>query len=232
MFPVTSSSTRRLLSLALLGLASALCVALVAVRITRTETPEYRFLLWNLFLAWLPFLFALALYDGYRRGRGRLTLAVWGVAWLLFLPNAPYILTDVVHLRDPGAAPLWYDAATVVAFAGTGLALGLGSLFLVQAVVTASRGALAGWTVSLVALALTSVGVYLGRFVGVNSWDAIVDPGRVAEPFLARLDDPLGGARFLAVTAVLTTFLAIAYALVYAVAEPGLDLDPRRRARR
>jgi uncharacterized membrane protein len=229
---MASASTRRRLALALLGLSSSFCVALVVVRINRTDTFEYRFLLWNLFLAWLPFLFALALYDGYRRGHGRLPLVVWGVAWLLFLPNAPYILTDVVHLREPGAAPLWYDAATVVAFAGTGLALGLGSLFLVQAVVGAARGPIAGWATSFLVLALTSVGVYLGRFVGVNSWDAIVDPGRVLSPFLERLDDPIGGIRFVAVTAVLTTFLAVAYALVYTVAQPGLELDPRRRTSR
>jgi uncharacterized membrane protein len=226
---VASASTRRLLTLALLGLASALCLVLVAVRVERTGTPEYRFLVWNLFLAWLPFVFALVLYDGYRRGRRPAYLAVWGVLWLLFLPNAPYILTDVVHLREPGAAPLWYDAATVVAFAGTGLVLGLGSLFLVQTVVTAARGPVAGWATSVLALGLASVGVYLGRFVGVNSWDALVDPGRVLAPFAERLDDPLGAGRFLAVSVVLTAFLVIAYALVYTVAKPGLALDPRPR---
>ncbi len=228
---VTSASTRRLLTLVLLAVATVLCLALVAVRIERTGTLEYRFLVWNLFLAWLPFAFALLLYDGYRRGRGRAYVLAWGTLWLLFLPNAPYILTDVVHLRDEGAAPLWYDAATVVAFAGTGLVLGLGSLFLVQAVVTAARGAVAGWAASFAALALASVGVYLGRFVGVNSWDALADPGRVLSPFVDRLDDPLGAVRFAAVTAVLTGFLTVAYALVYTIAEPGLELDARRRDR-
>ena len=225
---MASASTRRLLALTLLGLSTALCVALVAVRIERTGTLEYRFLLWNLFLAWLPFVFALLLYDGYRRGRGRGSLFGWGALWLAFLPNAPYILTDVVHLREDGAAPLWYDAATVVAAAGTGLALGLGSLFLVQSVVTAARGPLTGWATSVVVLALSSVGVYLGRFVGVNSWDVVVDPARVLAPFAERVDDPLGAVRFLVVTGVLTAFLTVAYALVYTIAQPGLELDPRR----
>ncbi len=225
---MASASARRRATLVLLGLSTALCLALVAVRIERTGTVEYRFLVWNLFLAWLPFVFALVLYDGFRRGRGRAFLVGWGALWLLFLPNAPYILTDVVHLREPGAAPLWYDAATVIAFAGTGLVLGLGSLFLVHAVVAAARGPVAGWAASVVALALTSVGVYLGRFVGVNSWDALVDPARVLAPFAERLDDPLGAGRFLAVTAVLTVFLTLAYAIVYTVAEHGLELDPRQ----
>ncbi len=224
-------SGRRLATLVLLVLASALCVALVAVRISRTGTLEYRFLVWNLFLAWLPFVFALALYDGYRRGRGAAFLAGCAVLWLLFLPNAPYILTDFVHLSEAGSAPLWYDAATVAAFAFTGLVLGLGSLVLVQTVITAARGAAAGWAAGLGTLGLASVGIYLGRFVGVNSWDALVDPARVLAPFAERLDASLVHTRFFAVTLVFTAFLAIAYLLLYAVAQPGLALEPRRPRR-
>ncbi|MDH5333721.1 MAG: DUF1361 domain-containing protein, partial [Thermoleophilia bacterium] len=100
--------------------------------------------------------------------------------------------------------------------------------FLVQSVVTAARGPLTGWATSVVVLALSSVGVYLGRFVGVNSWDVVVDPARVLAPFAERVDDPLGAVRFLVVTGVLTAFLTVAYALVYTIAQPGLELDPRR----
>ena len=224
-------SGRRLATFILLVLASGLCVALVAVRISRTGTLEYRFLVWNLFLAWLPFLLALALYDGYRRGRGAAVLAGCGVLWLLFLPNAPYILTDFVHLSEPGAAPLWYDGATVAAFAFTGLVLGLGSLVLVQTVITAARGPAAGWAAGLGTLGLASVGIYLGRFVGVNSWDALVDPARVLAPFAEKLDESLVHTRFLAVTAVFTAFLVLAYLLLYTVAQPGLALEPRRPRR-
>lgn len=215
------TSDRRLVTLALLGAASAACVALVWLRVEKTGTGEYRFLVWNLFLAWLPVVFALGLYDGYRRGAGRVPLLGLGALWLLFFPNAPYILTDVVHLDDPAAAPLWYDALTVLAFAGTGLLLGLGSLFLVQAVLTAARGRAAGWAASLVALALASVGIYLGRFVGVNSWDVLADPERVVEPFRGRLQDPLASGRFVVVTGVLTAGLVLAYVLLWNVAHLG-----------
>jgi uncharacterized membrane protein len=225
-------SDRRLVTLVLLVLASVLCVGLVQARVERTGTYEYRFLIWNLFLAWLPFVLALVVYDGYRRGRGAAFLGCCGLLWLLFLPNAPYILTDFVHLDDPGVAPLWYDALTISAFAFTGLLLGLGSLFLVHTVVTAARGPLAGWATGLGALALSSVGIYLGRFLGLNSWDAVVDPRSVLAPLAAKLDESLVHPRFLAVTVAFTSFLVLAYLLVYVVAQPGLALDPRRPTRR
>ena len=225
-------SDRRLVTLVLLVLASILCVALVVVRVEYTATYEYRFLIWNLFLAWLPFAFALALYDGYRRGRRSVYLGSFGVLWLLFLPNAPYVLTDFVHLEDPGAAPLWYDALTVAAFAFTALVLGLGSLFLVHTVIAAARGAAAGWAAGFLALGLSSVGIYLGRFLGLNSWDAVVDPRSVLTPIGAKLDESLVHPRFLAVTIAFTSFLVLAYLLLYAVAQPGLALDPRRPSRR
>jgi uncharacterized membrane protein len=224
-------SDRRLATLVLLVVASCACVALVALRMERTGTDEYGFLLWNLFLAWLPFVFALAVYDGYRRGLGPAYVLGFGGLWILFLPNAPYIVTDFVHLDELGAAPLWYDGVTVAAFAATGLVVGLGSLFLVQAVVTAWRGPLAGWLVSAAALALSSVGVYLGRFVGVNSWDAVLHPTTVLGPVLERLGDPLSYPRFVGGTVVLTAFLVLAYALLYNVAHLGLSLEPRRRPR-
>ena len=110
-------SSRRSLALLSLALSSGLCVALEAARIVYSGTNDYRFLVWNLFLAWIPFGLALAVYDGHRRGRLRLGLAA---LWLLFFPNAPYIVTDFVHLQHTDAAPYWYDAVTVSAFAWTG----------------------------------------------------------------------------------------------------------------
>jgi uncharacterized membrane protein len=225
-------SRRRLATLALLVLASVGSTALVVADIDATWDYTTSFLVFNLFLAWLPFLLALGLYDGYRRGRGPAFLVSIGIAWLLFLPNAPYIVTDFVHLRDPGMSILWLDALMIGAFAVTGLVLGLGSLFLVQAVVTASFGRAAGWALGLGAIVLSSVGIYLGRFLELNSWDAIVDPNRVVQPVVEQLGQSLVHPRFFAVTIAFTMFLVLAYLLVYAVAQPGLALEPRRPTRR
>jgi uncharacterized membrane protein len=226
------ASTRRVGTLVLLVAASVVCVVLTGLPVDDTWEYNTSFLIWNLALAWLPFVFALAFYDGYRRGRGPVFLGAFGLLWLLFLPNAPYIVTDGVHLRDPGMSVLWFDALLIGAFALTGLVLGLGSLFLVQAVVTAARGPVAGWVTGCCALVLSSVGIYLGRFVGVNSWDAVVDPGRVLAPILNRMGESLVHPRFFAVTVVFTTFLLVSYLLLYCLVHSGLALEPRRPARR
>jgi len=155
----------RLLVLAGLSLASALCVGLELLRERHFGDGSYRFLLWNLTLAWIPLLVALVVYGSYRRGK-RFALLVPGVlVWLLFLPNAPYIVTDFVHLTPSTPAPLWFDAGVISAFAWTGVLLGFASLYLVHAVVRHRFGARTGWVAALVALALASGGVYIGRFL-------------------------------------------------------------------
>lgn len=113
---------RRALALLALLAASVLCVGLLELRIRATGDGFYRFLVWNLFLAWVPLVFAVAAYARARRGLDPLVAALL-VAWLLVFPNAPYLLTDIIHLEE-GPAPLWYDALMLSAFAWTGLLLG------------------------------------------------------------------------------------------------------------
>ncbi|HEY2935421.1 MAG TPA: DUF1361 domain-containing protein, partial [Gaiellaceae bacterium] len=84
-------SDRRLTTLASLAGLSALAVAMVAVRVVYSGDGHYGALVWNLFLAWVPFGLALLVYDGYRRGAAPARLVAGGVLWLLFFPNAPYI---------------------------------------------------------------------------------------------------------------------------------------------
>ena len=97
------ASRRRLLLLNALLVASALVTAAVAVRVVVTQSDGTSGLVWNLFLAWIPFLLALGVYDAARRRASAWTLAGLGALWLLFLPNAPYIVTDFKWLRAHGA---------------------------------------------------------------------------------------------------------------------------------
>ena len=111
------------------------------------------------------------------------------LAWLVFLPNAPYVLTDFIHL---GAEHRQFDAILLASFAFTSLALGFASLLLVQLVVTRAAGAAIGWFVALSSILAASVGIYLGRVLRLNSWDVVQRPGHLAEIVLARLEDPFG----------------------------------------
>jgi uncharacterized membrane protein len=223
-------SDRRVATMFALVLASGFCLALVWVRAWRTGSNGYGFLAWNLELAWIPFVVAIAFYDSWRRGRSRWLLVTLGSLWLLFLPNAPYMVTDLVHLGRIGGAPLWYDGAMISAFAGTGLLLGLGSVFLVHTVALRTLGPRLGWAVLLPVLALCSAGVVLGRFARLNSWDALVRPGRLVQFVVAHATDPLASRRAIAATVGYAAFLVLAYVVLYAVSSlrPEPEPDPRR----
>ena len=130
--------------------ASVWCVVLVGRR--HAYGPGgFRYLVWNLGLAWLPLVFALLLYVAFRRRHTIAELVALGAAWLVFLPNAPYMLTDFVHLGDRHRL---VDSLILASFAFTALALGFASLLLVQIVVTRKAGAMVGWLVALGALFL------------------------------------------------------------------------------
>src|SRR3954469_12916001 len=109
-------SQRRHAVLVGLALASAGCIALELVRERHFGATDFRFLLWNLFLAWIPFALALVVYDRYRRGASFMRLLPALTLWLLFLPNAPYIVTDFVHLSAGRTPPLWFDGLELSVF--------------------------------------------------------------------------------------------------------------------
>jgi uncharacterized membrane protein len=211
----------RSLTVLALAAASALCVAIVEVRIHRTGDPFYRFLVWNLILAWIPLGLALVAHERARR-RIDAVVAATAVLWLLFFPNAPYLLTDFVHLGE-GPAPLWYDALMLSAFAWTGLLLGFASLYLVQMIVRRAFGSTVAWLGVLAALGLASAGVYVGRFIRFNSWDALLHPLSVADV----IQDQLTAVpvRMAAALLGLTAFLLVGYLVVYSFTDLELELD-------
>ncbi|HET7044997.1 MAG TPA: DUF1361 domain-containing protein [Gaiellaceae bacterium] len=215
---------RPLLTILALVVASALCVVTVEVRIDRTGDPYYGFLVWNLFLAWVPFWLALAAFLRARRRIDVVTAALL-VLWLLFFPNAPYLLTDFVHLGTSPAAPVWYDALMLSAFAWTALLLGFASLYLVQLVARRAAGRAWSWVVVVCALALASFGVYLGRFVRFNSWDALLRPGRVVDVIGSQLENPFEHPLMLVALVALTAFLLVGYGVLYGFASMRLELE-------
>jgi uncharacterized membrane protein len=211
----TRLSRRRATAFASLALASAFCVAAIAVRTVYTGRPSHVFLVWNLVLAWIPFALALLVYDRYRRGSSLLPLAPLAFGWLVFFPNAPYLITDLVHLSPYTDVPQWFDVFTFAAFAWTGMLLGFASLYLLQSVVKELLGALASWVFVVAALGLGSFGVYLGRVHRLNSWQVFSDPMPLASDVWARLQSPVGEARMVGMTLFLTAFLAVAYFVLY-----------------
>jgi uncharacterized membrane protein len=195
--------------------ASVWCVLLVFARRELYGPGGFRYLVWNLWLAWVPLFFALLLYAAYRRRHTVAELVALGAAWLVFLPNAPYMLTDFIHL---GERHRLVDSLILASFAFTALALGFASLLLVQIVVTRRAGAVAGWSVALGALILSSVGMYLGRVQRLNSWDVVTRPRLVAWTMRQGLEDPFAHQHVLLFVAAAGGFLALAYVGIYGIA--------------
>jgi len=223
-----TTSRRRLATILGLFAASLFCVALVIVRNVHTGNVDFRYLIWNLFLAWIPFVLAVFVYDRWRRRRGGILLLGLGVLWLLFFPNAPYIATDFVHLQQDPLSPYWYDAVTIAAFAWMGVLLGFASLYLMQTVVRQWRGAVAGWIFAFTAIGLGSLGIYLGRFLRLNSWDAVEHPSVLPRILHAAARGPFAYQEAVAVTVLFTAALSFAYFLLYNFAAVSLELDAER----
>lgn len=193
----------------------AWCGALLALRGWRAQNTTYFFLVWNLFLAVIPFLAALA----FERAKWLATRSVAFVVWLLFLPNAPYIVTDFIHLRARPPVPLWFDILLLISSAGTGLLLGYGSVMIVQRAVERRAGTRTGWLVATFALLLSAFDIYLGRFMRFNSWEALTDPMPLFADVARRLMSPMDHPRTFAVTASYGVALLLGYAALHALAE-------------
>lgn len=189
------------------------CFCMIVVRIDRTGSGYYRFLITNLFLACVPLFLSTALRIANRWKFPRLIqLATFGL-WLLFLPNAPYILTDILHLTRANHAPVWYDLALLLSCSGTGLLVGYQSLIDVQGIVARRFGTAYGWIFAVVSLVLSGFAMYLGRFLRWNSWDVLVAPTKVIE-ILGAMTQPWAHTRPLAVTIVFGVIFALGYVSV------------------
>jgi uncharacterized membrane protein len=196
--------------------ASGVCVALVVARIIWTHQWHYAFLIWNLFLAWLPLGFALLACEHYRNTSARdwrfLTAAG---CWLLFFPNSPYIFTDVIHLTRGYFPHFWADLVLILSCALTGMVLGFVSLFLMQTVVARRFGGLASWLFIAVVAGLSGIGIYLGRFLRLNSWDVIMKPLAISKGVGHLALNPFAHMGSLALAALFATFLFITYLMLY-----------------
>jgi uncharacterized membrane protein len=204
-----------------LAVLSLFVVAMIVVRVLYTRTPEHSGIAWNLVLAWIPFGLALIVYERARTGLLTPAWAGVGVLWLLFLPNAPYIVTDLKHVGTGDGVPVLYDVLLLSAAAWTGLLLGLTSLFLMHAVARRVVGAVNAWVLVVAALALSSFGIYLGRVLRWNSWDVFVRPGALSSAIANGALHPLSHPQPVALTILLTSFLLVSYLVFYSLARMG-----------
>ncbi len=152
------------------------CFSISIFRADYTNSRMFLFLNWNLFLAGIPWALSTlsVLYPSL--GKDKRTTFIILTAWLLFFPNAPYILTDLFHLKHNLAMPIWFDLVLVLSFAWTGLLFGILSLLDIEKNLRNFMSA--RWTSLLIVaiLFVSSFGVYIGRYLRWNSWDVLQSP--------------------------------------------------------
>lgn len=202
----------RLTLLVLMCGATLLSLILFRLRTILSGSEEYAFLIWNIFLAWIPFGLAYTAKSfSWNRKVLLFILPFPAALWLLFFPNAPYILTDLLHLGSPKPnVPLWFDVLLLLWFSWTGLSLGIASLFMMQDIVRREFGKVIGWLFVGVVGVLSSLGIYIGRFLRWNSWDVLLHPRDRFVEFLYYSTHPsLQSILFISVFATLFVFIYI-----------------------
>lgn len=193
----------------LLGISSLLCLSLSIFRINYTHQPTFFFLNWNLFLAFVPYSLSSLLLI-YRKQSSAFIWLVFGV-WLLFFPNAPYILTDLFHLRRSLNMPLWDDLILILSYGWTGLLFGFLSLMHLEKLLALKLNR--NWIPIVLAFLLftTSFGVYLGRYLRFNSWDILSTPQTLFLEIVDRILRPMAHPRTWGLTFFMGVFLNMAY---------------------
>ena len=200
------------------------CCVLLVVRFWYSGSTVRGYLLWNLFLAIVPVVSAAGLRLVARRpGITVVKVAVFCV-WLAFLPNAPYLVTDLKHLTFYPPIPLWFDVALFASFAATGVLLAYASVADIEVVAGSRFGRTVGSAVAVGSLLLCGVGVYVGRFLRWNSWDILTAPGSIAWQVVHHVVHPMSHTLTWEVSAIYGIGLAIGYVALRSIASTwGVD---------
>ena len=193
----------------LLSLFIAFITGMIICRMLYSGSIRFIFLLWNLFLAWIPFQISLYLTDSKTAGKWRSGLLL--SAWLLFFPNALYIITDLIHLEAKTNVPVWYDAILLFTAATTGLVMAFASLYKVETFLLKQISNGATSKLIVLCLFMGSFGVYLGRFLRWNSWDIITNPFNLAKEIVVRFIFPIQYYHTWAITFLLMSFFSLLY---------------------
>lgn len=154
----------------------ALALVMNLTRFVMTDVHSYVYMNWNLFLALLPLLF---LYF-FEQAKNLYIKTLSFLAWFFFLPNAPYLVTDLIHLRDVGPEwMLWFDGMMIFSYALIGVVIT--AFVLLRMKEQLFKTSLRNQNIFLIFISMiTSFGVYLGRYIRFNSWDVLANPIELA----------------------------------------------------
>ena len=196
-------------TLFIVTLALSFSVVILIVRMKLNKSFFYLFLIWNVFLAIIPY--TITMYLNSITNLGKLRLGIWFLVWLAFLPNAPYIVTDLIHLRIGNGSLLWLDVLVVLSFALSGLFLFYLTIIDMQKIITSNFIRIPIGATTTVVLFLCGFGVYLGRFLRYNSWEIISEPQVLISDVINILLSPFQNSEAWLFTMGFGSFLVVGY---------------------
>ena len=194
----------------LLFLGVGFTVSLILFRIFYSDNITYGFLIWNIFLGAIPLFISLNLNNAIKKNLQWIMFAVW----LIFFPNALYIITDLVHLKERHPVPLWFDIILIISAASNGLFFAYISLCRVELFLRSKFNNKKTELILFTSLFLGSFGVYIGRFLRWNSWDILMNPSGLAFEVLQHVFNPFQHPRTWSMTIILTLFFSIFYFII------------------
>jgi len=186
-------------------------ISMVVLRVFQTNSPVFVFLIWNLILAAIPFLISNSLKFSINNTFTKWMLIPLLTLWLLFFPNAPYIITDLFHLKSRAPIPMWYDTILLFSAAWNGMLLAFISLYDIENIVKQLFKATVSRLFVVAALVLSSLGIYIGRYLRWNSWDIIMQPQALIIDVMELLINPAINFGVLKMILLFTAFLLTGY---------------------
>jgi uncharacterized membrane protein len=171
----------------MLLLSVAFTILLITLRLLYFKQVAFLFFVWNLFLAVIPLVMSNRLT---RMKKLNLKAVIFLIGWLLFLPNAPYIITDIFHYKERPPVPAWYDLLLITSAAWNGLIIGVVSLLQVEEFLQDKVAPIILKIFIPVTILACSFGIYLGRFLRFNSWNVLTNPNILLHQSATRFLNP------------------------------------------
>ena len=192
---------------------------LLCARIVITGDTTYLFLVWNLFLAFIPFAITQTLPYSNFWVAGKLKKAFVLFVWLLFIPNSFYILTDLFHLDKFDSAPKWFDLLLIFSFAWNGIMLGIASIRTTEIILESITGRSFSLLIIFMVMWLNAFGIYIGRYLRFNSWDILAQPFSLFNEMFEVLFHPLRNKMEWGMIAVYAVFMTVLYITIKKLGE-------------
>jgi uncharacterized membrane protein len=196
-------------------------VCLILARFLYTGRLSFFFLVWNLFLACVPYIFSHCLAENEKWTENKFKFGLVFILWLIFIPNSFYILTDLFHLIYRYPVPFWFDLVLILSFAWNGLLMGILSVWQMEKVIQPFLPGKKKIYFLYPIMVLNAFGVYIGRFLRFNSWDVLTNPFQLAEGILDIVLHPVEYRSAWGMTFCFSIFMTLIHLTLKTISKPS-----------